>query len=642
MRFDFSRAPITDEDDEVIRAALVGIPVVALLSSVAHLTGDYSLVGDDLLPDRERAGVMKDDGYSRGRIEQARDAAAAALSRFRDAGSVAAPAPDAEQLRTLVEFVVGTTVDDDYVVLLEQELGLDGADLRAPDWTVAEIDPNRIFTVAIIGAGMSGLAAAHRLRQAGVEARVYEKNPDVGGTWFENDYPGCRVDIQNHFYSFSFAQSCHWPQLHSSQPVLLDYFQSCVTELQLADAIAYDSEVVEARWDDDEQVWHLRIRGPEGERTESVNAVVSAVGQLNRPHLPEIEGLDSFAGESFHSARWDHDVDVTGKRVAVIGTGASAAQFIPWLAERAEHLTVHQRTPPWLVPVEGYQDDVPENLQWFLRHVPEYARWDRLLIFAQLQEGNLPRTIVDPEWDLSRHSVSASNEQVCTMLGKYREAVFADPELAEKMRPRYPWGGKRMVVDDGSFSGALQRDNVTLDTGRIAAITPSGIRMDDGTESDADVIIYATGFRASDFLMPMRVVGAHGTDLHDRWGGDARAYLGLTVPGFPNLFMMYGPNTNIAITGSVTFFSECQAQFIVESVRMLLEHGARAMDTREAVHDAYNERIDAANELRAWGAADVHTWYRNAKGRIAQNWPFNLLEFWGQTREANSDDYVLS
>jgi len=641
MRLDFPREPITDDDD-TIRAGLVGIPVIPLLTSVAHLTGELGILTEDLRPDPEKVGVLKDDGYSAAQIEDAYRLAADALIAYRDRGSVPGPTLDADQLRILLEFLVGVTVDDTYLALMQEELALDGADLRAPGWERLEVSPDREFRVVIIGAGLSGLAAAYRLRQAGVDTHVFEKNPDVGGTWFENDYPGCRVDIQNHFYSFSFAQSCHWPQLHSSQPVLLDYFRSCVAELGLTDAISYESEVVEARWDDDSKLWNLSVSGPEGARTEHAHAVVSAVGQLNRPHFPEIDGIETFGGPSFHSARWEYEVDVTGKRVAVIGTGASAAQFVPWLAERAAELTVHQRTPPWLVPMVGYQDDVPGNLQWLLRHVPEYARWDRLFIFAKLQEGNLPRTIVDPDWDRSRNSVSESNDTVRRLLTAYCERTFPDPELQKKMLPDYPWGAKRMVVDDGSYSGALKLPHVTVETGRIAAITPAGVKMDDGRELGYDVIVYATGFRASDFLMPMKVVGTEGTDLHERWGGDARAYLGITVPHFPNLFMMYGPNTNIAITGSVTYFSECQARYITESVRMLLERGVHAMDCREDVHDAYNERIDAANALRAWGVADVHTWYRNAAGRIAQNWPFNLYDFWDQTREVNPDDYVLS
>ena len=642
MQLDFTPQAMAD-DDETIRHNVSGVPAIPLLASVAHLTGDLAILRDDLRPDPQKIGMAPNDGYTTDQLALAHTLAVDALIRYRDGGSNAATGLAPAQLRVLVEFVVGRSVDDHYLRLLMEELALDGADLRAPDWKLDDIEPGRAFNVAVIGAGLSGIAAAHRLRQAGVGVTVFEKNSDVGGTWFENRYPGCRVDLQNHFYSYSFAQSCHWPQLHSSQPVLLDYLQSCVKATGLSDAISYQSEVVSARWDEQRQLWELRIRDAAGvERTEEANAVVSAVGQLNRPSLPDLPGVETFAGQWFHSARWDHEVDITGKRVAVIGTGASAAQFIPWVAERAEHLTIHQRTPPWLVPVPGYQDNVPPSINWLLRHVPEYARWDRLRLMAQLQEGNLPRTVVDPNWDLSSGSVSASNNAVRQTLAAYYERAFPDPDLRAKVLPTYPWGAKRMVVDDGSYSGALQRPNVSLETGRIAAVTPAGVRMDDGKEQDYDVVIYATGFSASDFLVPMTVTGVNGTDLHERWKGDARAYLGITVPGFPNLFMMYGPNTNIAITGSVFFFSECEARYITESVRMLAEHNASAMDCRENVHDAYNEWVDDANELRAWGVGNVNTWYRNKSGRIAQNWPFNLLTFWDKTLQPNPVDYELT
>ena len=217
---------------------------------------------------------------------------------------------------------------------------------------------------------------------------VYEKNADVGGTWLENSYPGCRVDVPNHLYSYSFAQSPHWPQFNSTQPVLLDYFRSCVAEFDLEDAISYQHEVEEAVWDDERSIWSLRIRDAAGAVSVSeVNAVVSAVGQLNRPSFPDIPGIDSFEGQSFHSARWDDTIAFEGKRVGVIGSGASAVQFIPWLADRAAHLTVYQRTPAWLVPIANYHDELPSNLRWILRHVPEYARWDRLALFSRLQEG---------------------------------------------------------------------------------------------------------------------------------------------------------------------------------------------------------------------------------------------------------------
>jgi 4-hydroxyacetophenone monooxygenase len=373
-----------------------------------------------------------------------------------------------------------------------------------------------------------------------------------------------------------------------------------------------------------------------------VNVIVSAVGQLNRPSFPDIEGMDTFEGKSFHSARWDHDVEFEGKSVGVIGSGASAVQFIPFLAERAESLTVYQRTPPWLLPIANYHDDLPSSHRWLLRHVPEYARWDRLALFSRLQEGLLPRTVVDPEWDLSSGSVSAKNEEIRQALTSYFEFVFPDPVLRAKVVPTYPFGAKRMVVDSGVYSNALQSDNVTLETETIAEISTGGITLQDGRAIAHDVIVYGTGFQASRFLTPMRIVGRGGVDLHARWGGDARAYLGLTVPGFPNLFLMYGPNTNIVVNGSIIYFSECQAHYIAESLRLLLESDATAMDCRPEVHDAYNVTIDAATNARAWGASDVSTWYKNEFGRVAQNWPFNLFEYWRLTKDVDGNDYVLS
>ncbi len=611
------------------------------MAAVAHLTGDYALLDDTLRPDPSKIVMMVDDGYTPEQLARGRSQVADALIRFRDEGCKPAAQPTPEQLRSLIEFVCGP-LDSDHLRLFEEELALGGVDHRAPSWRAAEVAPDRSVKVAVIGAGMSGIVTAQRLRQAGCSVHIYEKNADVGGTWWENSYPGCRVDVPNHLYSYSFAQSPHWPQFNSTQPVLLDYFRSCVAEFDLEGAISYRHEVEEAVWDDETSLWTLRMRDADDAVTEcQVNVVVSAVGQLNRPSFPDIPGLDSFEGQSFHSARWDDDVAFEGKRVAVIGSGASAVQFIPWLAERAAQLTVYQRTPAWILPIGNYHDDLPSNLLWILRHVPEYARWDRLALFSRLQEGLLPRTIVDPDWDLSSGSVSAANDEIRQGLTGYYALAFPDPAFRAKVLPGYPFGAKRMIVDSGVYSSALQSPNVTLETEAIEAIAPSGVLMHDGRTVEHDIIVYATGFQASRFLTPMRIVGRGGVDLHARWAGDARAHLGLTVPGFPNLFLMYGPNTNIVVNGSIIYFSECQAHYIAESLRLLLENDAAAMDCRPEVHDAYNVMIDTATRARAWGASDVPTWYRNEHGRVAQNWPFNLFEYWRRTKEVDPDDYVL-
>ncbi len=641
MRLNPKPVPIDLTDDE-IRTAVADATVAPLLCAVAQLTGDQSILHDDLRPDMTKI-FEPNAGYSDEQLGRARALSADALIRYRDGGCHAAPEPAGAALRTLIDFIGGATVDDDYVPLLTEELALEGEDRRAPTWTKSDVAPDRDFRVAIIGAGMSGIVAAHRLAQAGIRFVIFEKNSEVGGTWWENTYPGCRVDIANHFYSYSFAQTNEWPGFFSTQQVLLDYFRTCVDELGLREHIQLSTEVLHADLDESTQQWHVCVRHGDGrEETHVVDAVVSAVGQLNRPKMPDIAGIDRFEGEWFHSARWNHAVDLTGKRVGIIGTGASAAQFIPVVAEEAARTTIFQRTPPWLLPVENYMDDVPATLRTLLRHVPDYGRWDRLWVFWRTHESLLKMAEVDPEWDGGELSVSEANQVLRDLFSMYYQLMFADrPDLVAKALPQYPPIAKRVVLDNGIYVTTLRRDDVELVTDAIAEITEKGVRTVDGVDHVFDVLIYGTGFEASKFLTPMQMTGVGGADLHERWHGDARAYLGITVPDFPNLFLMYGPNTNIVINGSIIYFSECEAHFVVESIRMLLERGARSMAPTTKVHDAYNERVDAGNRSMAWGVSKVSSWYKNEFGRVAQNWPFSLLEYWQQTRTPDPDDYVL-
>ena len=488
---------------------------------------------------------------------------------------------------------------------------------------------------------MSGLLAAHRLRQAGVPFVVLDKNDDVGGTWHEAVYPGCRVDNPNHNYSYSFAQRHDWPFHYSSQPILARYFSDCADEFGLRQFIRFRSAVETATWDEASGTWTVRYRDGDGAEQELRSRfVISAVGQLNRPLWPSIGGIADFAGPYWHSAEWRHDVDLTGKRVVVIGTGASALQFIPEIAKIVGELHVLQRTPPWIAPTPDYHEEVPAGLRWLYRHVPTYSELTRFAIFWRMGDGALASVRVDPAWQGDGGSVNEISEMGRQLLLAYYQEQFGDrPDLLAKVVPTYPPGAKRAVRDNGIWAATLKRPNVHLVTDPIAGVDSGGVLPRDGTHLDADVIIYGTGYQASNFLTPMRVTGRDGADLHQQWGGDARAYLGVTIPGFPNLFCLYGPNTNIVINGSIVYFSECGVRLVLGLVRELATRRARAVEVDRTVHDRFNDEVDSENRRMAWGWSDVNSWYKNAHGRVAQNWPFTLLEYWQRTATPDPSEY---
>ena len=628
--------------DEQLAASVAVADLPSLLAALAHISATPDLAGEGLPLDQTQHH-MPQGGWSPEQQALARSIALHKLTELRDAGWPQPPAPTTDTVRPIMTWMMSTEASDDYIELLLEELGGPDDDLRAPAWSAADVAPGRPFRVAVIGAGMSGLLAAYRLRQAGLDVVVFERNSEVGGTWLQNTYPGCRVDVASHLFCYSFAQRDDWPQHFSTQPELLEYFKRCADDFGVRDLIEFSTRVESASFDDGSATWNVQTIGVDGDAaTGTFDAVINATGQLNRPKFPDIAGVGSFAGPAFHSAEWVHDVDLAGKRIAVIGTGASAAQFIPIIAEHAAEVLVFQRTPNWLAPTIEYHDDVADGQQWLLHHVPYYAEWYRFWLFWRYAEGILPAVKVDPEWEGDGHAVSAANEQLRMLLGMYLGLCFGDrPDLLQKVMPDYPPAAKRIVRDNGVWAATLKRDNVQLITDPIGSITAEGLTTADGTSHDVDVIIYGTGFHASKFLTPMKVSGRGGVDLHEQWNGNARAYLGIVAPNFPNFFMLYGPNTNIVVNGSIIYFSECEVYYVLQCLRHVLSTQARAIDCRPEVHDRYNVRIDEGNLLMAWGASSVNSWYKSDSGRVAQNWPFSLLEFWQQTREVNSADYEL-
>jgi 4-hydroxyacetophenone monooxygenase len=635
-------APLPAGSTEII-SALAEMEPVPLIAAVAHLTGDLSLLRPHLRPN---PALLREpnSGFTAEQMDEARALCLSAIERFRDEQGSEPHRPGSRDIRTLMEFVTGVSVDDRYVPLLTEELAVEGVDLRAPTWSKEELAPGRRFKVVIIGAGMSGIAAAYRLKQAGVDFQIFEKGNAVGGTWHDNTYPGCRVDIQNHMYSYSFAQRTDWPMYFSPRKVLAEYFQQCAQDFGVMSDISFGHEVTAMRWEEESQIWHVDVRSGVGATavttTVEAHAVVSAVGQLNRPQMPNIEGVGDFAGPAFHTARWDDSVDLAGKRVIIIGTGASACQVIPAIAGQVSELTVFQRTAPWMLPAPNYFKNVLPGLKWLFEHVPFYAQWYRCWLFWRGVEAMQPFAVVEPDFPPTETSVGRANEEIRQLLVMWIQLLAdGDPELAEKLTPDYPPFAKRFVVDDGSLVMTYRQPHVHLVTTPITRIEENGVRTADGVLHEADVLIYGTGFAAADFLVPMHVTGRNGVDLHAQWGGDARAYLGVTIPHFPNFFVLYGPNTNIVVNGSIIYYSECEVHYVLQAVRHMLQSNVASLDVKTSVHDSYNEKIDAANKLRTWGFSQVRSWYKNAHGRTAQNWPFNVLEYWEQTRDIAPSDY---
>ncbi len=442
-------------------------------------------------------------------------------------------------------------------------------------------------------------------------------------------------------YSYSFEPNHDFPQFYSTQEVLLAYFRKVADKHDLRRHIRFETTLEEALFDERTARWRIVLKTATGEReTLEANALITAVGQLNRPKYPDIEGLESFAGPSFHSSRWRGDIDLAGKRVAVIGTGASAYQFVPQIAPKVGTLEIFQRTPPWTFPAPTYHDDVPEGKKWLLEHVPYYGKWYRFWLFWMLTDGFYEGVRADPAWNGPPRAVSAANDMIREMVTQAIHGQAPEsPELLEKLVPTYPVGGKRALLDNGVWISALKRDNVALVTEPIARIAPEGVVTVDGRTHGADVLIFGTGFYASRFLWPMRIVGRGGKALDEVWAGEPRAYLGMTTPGFPNLFILYGPNTNIVVNGSIIFFSECSVRYVVGCLRLMAETGSETMEVRREVHDAFNVRVDAANALMAWGAPQVTSWYKNAAGRVTQNWPFPLVDYWNATIAPNPADF---
>jgi cation diffusion facilitator CzcD-associated flavoprotein CzcO len=480
----------------------------------------------------------------------------------------------------------------------------------------------RSLKVVIVGAGFGGVAAAIELGRHGfTDVTVLERAPELGGTWFHNTYPGVACDVPSHLYSFSFATRRDWSRLCSPQDEIITYLRGVARDHGVDRRIVPNTDVDACEWDDAECRW--TVRSGDG-RSWEADAVVLATGQLHQPAFPAIDGLESFAGHSFHSAHWDHDYDLRGKRVAVIGTGASAVQFVPEIAPQVERLFVFQRTGNWFLPRKNRP--YPKLMRAAVEHIPGLQEYRRRFVYNY---GEFLTMMI-------RHP------RTLGQIGRARSAAFMrsqlkDPDVRRKAWPDYTFGCKRILFSS-AFLPALQRPNVELITDRITRITEKGIVTADGAERELDCIIYATGFRTTEFMFPMEISGVDGRSLRDAWAGGPHAHLGIAVPGFPSLFLMYGPNTNTS-GGSIIFYEETQAAYIRQALERVRSRGAAAIEVRPEVEAASDRELQARFQGTAWLACD--SWYRDRTGRIVTNWPGYMREYEQRLRTLDPSEYEL-
>lgn len=630
--------PLAATDAE-IAAAIAEAGLLPLVMSSVHMTGRLDLLRS--LPATLRPQFSGDASGSvpEEQAAAARERVAEAVRAWRDAGCPKPHRPSAGEIREMIDVLAGKAMDARYAPLLTEELGMEG-DARAFAWD--EEPPAEVrarYPVLIIGAGLSGIVMGYRLKQAGIPFTIVEKNSGPGGTWFENRYPGARVDVPRHCYSFSFLRRQRWPELFSPAPVLRRYFDCCIDVLGLRPHVRFGVEVASARYDERRQRWEAVLKTAAGEEVVDARAVVSAVGQLNRPLIPQIPDAELYRGVAVHTSRWPDGLDVKGKRVAVIGTAATALQLIPELAEAAAELVVFQRSPTWVFVHPEYRRAIRPGEQWAMDHLPGYADWYRVLLYNWAGDGAADTMRIDPNWK-QPGSVSEANEAYRQRLtAGVLKAIDHDPHLAAKVLPTFPPGVKRPNLGDGGFYRALTRPNVDLVTDGIERFTEAGLVDGAGREHAVDVVVYATGFRALEYLAPMEIVGRHGQKLNECWQDEPGAYLGVTVPQLPNLFLMYGPGTNLGYNGNLFFNAECQARYITGCLRWMIEDHLEAIEVKPTVYADYQERMQEALSNYTWSHGGATSWYKNKAGKVIANSPWPLVDYWEWTRAPDPTDF---
>jgi 4-hydroxyacetophenone monooxygenase len=638
-------------DAEIENAVTAADPMV-LRGQLYYLTGDKDVAATRAgKPDTFQAfaGFTVTDPKD---VELLRAKAVAFLKRYRDQGDSAISPGAMERVSPSMNLTVGEEIQADEVEHWAEELGANPW-ARALTWPKPP-SPERLkaFSVIVIGAGMGGLNTAIHLKRAGIPYTVIERNAGVGGTWWENRYPGARVDTPSRTYMHIQALDFNWPGPYSAQVENQRYFDWLADTFDVRKDITFNTEVLSVVWDAKSSTWEVTTRGPKGTQTQRANAVVSAVGLFAQPMIPDLDGLDKFKGQAFHSSRWPANLDNKGKRFAVIGTGATGYQMIPELALQAKHVTVFQRTPQWLVPIKGYLGPFPPQIAWLDHNFPMHKNFMRLRQTWLTGPRERARMMdIDPEFQ-DPHSRSAINKMMRDNAIDFIQKKFKDrPDLAAKMVPDHPVMSARPIITDADYNicDALLRDNVTLVSENVARVTEKGLIDANGVEHEVDVIVFATGFRANDFLFPMEVRGEGGQRVEELWSKDGpRAYIGAMLPGFPNFFMIYGPNTNPHGGVSVVNHEDLTTRYILESLGYLITEGKRKMAPTPEAYWRYNAELDEMEKRKIYTDKRANNYYRMDFGsggkvvsRSAINCPINGQRIWNLLRRPNLNDLAV-
>jgi 4-hydroxyacetophenone monooxygenase len=610
-----------------------------LLMVIYQVTGDSRWLEPPYCPTRSRGLSDHDSGGLPDAIQdEIRSAGAQALFELQSGRNPAISMPDSEQTSRMLGVCVGESVDPSYGVMFSEEFERRMGTQEDVDIT-DRVPPG--FHVLIIGAGVSGIIAAQRLGEMGIPYTVVDEHDGAGGNWRDNPYPGAGVDTPSHLYSFSFAPY-DWGKHFELRAELEDYFSETFERVGGPAHTRFNTKVVQARFDPEAMVWCVDVQDRQGNRDQiSANVVISAVGVLNLPSLPNIVGMERFTGPSFHSSQWPKDLDVTGKSVAVIGSGASAMQIVPAIADRVGELTVFQRTPPWVAPFEKFQLPIDDGVRYLLKHFPMYRSWYFLKLYWQFGDKVLDSLRKDPSWPHPERSVNARNDGHRQFFTRYIEDQLGPrTDLLDKVVPTYPPYGKRILLDNGWYA-ALLRDNVTLVADPVCEVVDRGVRVGSGDIYDADVLVWATGFQASRFLASLDVIGLRQQSLRDAWDDDdARAYLGVAVPDFPNLFLLGGPNS-FPGSGSFMYFMEVQMRYIGRILASMIDANVAAVNTRKDVYQRYSDLVDETSQMTVWTHPGTNTFFRNARGRLVFVSPFRNVEYWSQATHSGLDDYDL-